>query len=103
MKTNRFLLSFIVTIIAAISISSCTYRASYNPGYDYGYGPGYGYGYRYAPPPPRVVVVKPPHPHRRVVNADRHRSSRYGDRNYRKQYRSGQHYGNNARTRGPRR
>ncbi|MEO6285575.1 MAG: hypothetical protein ABIN80_29980 [Dyadobacter sp.] len=103
MRTNRILLSIIVTVIAAVSISSCTYRSA-GPGYDYGYNPGYGYspGYRYhRVPPPRVVVVRPSHP--RVIHADRYRPSRYNDRAYRKQYRSGNHYGNNARSRGPRR
>jgi hypothetical protein len=41
-KKNRVLLSVIVTLVAAISISSCTYR-SYDPGYDYGYRHGYRY------------------------------------------------------------
>ncbi|TLU98160.1 hypothetical protein [Dyadobacter luticola] len=94
MKTNRFLLSVIVTMIAAISISSCTYRAAYNPGYDYGYRPHYGYGYRPVPPP-RVVVVTPPP--RRVVHAQRYRSSRYDNRHYRQQYNHGNHYGHDSR------
>ncbi|WP_141110368.1 hypothetical protein [Dyadobacter psychrophilus] len=104
MRTNRIVLSVIVTIIAAISISSCTYR-SHGPGYgyDYGYGPAYGYGYRYhrvPPPPPRVVVVRPSHP--RVVHADRYRSSRYDNKAYRRQQNNGNHYGQRNRTRGPR-
>ncbi|WP_138480242.1 hypothetical protein [Dyadobacter bucti] len=97
MTKNRLVFPVLITIIAAVGISSCTYR-SYHPGYDY----GYGYGYRYAPPPPRVVVVKPAP--RRIVRADRHRSSRYNDRSYRRQYNRGNHYGHdNGRTRGPRR
>ncbi|MCF0064361.1 hypothetical protein MUK70_25775 [Dyadobacter chenwenxiniae] len=104
MRTNRILLSVIVTIIAAISISSCAYRSP-GPGYgyDYGYGPAYGYGYRYhrvPPPPPRVVVVKPAHP--RVIHADRYRSSRYDKKAYSRQYNNGNHYGQRGRTRGPR-
>ncbi|MCE7068124.1 hypothetical protein [Dyadobacter sp. CY326] len=99
MRSNRVLLSVIVTIIAAISISSCTYRSSYNPGYDYGYGYGRRY-YRVPPPPPRVVVVQPNRP--RVIHADRYRSSRYNDRAYRRQSSNGNHYGQRNRTRGPR-
>lgn len=101
MRTNRFLLPLIFTLVAAVGISSCAYR-SYGPGpgYDYGYRSYPPRYYRVPPPPPRVVVVKPS---RRVVHADRYRSSRYNDRTYRKQYRSGNHYGNNGRTRGPRR
>lgn len=100
MRLNRTVLSVIVTVIAAISISSCAYRTP-GPGYDYGYGygPNYRY-YRVPPPPPRVVVVKPSHP--RVVHADRYRSSRYSNKAYRRQYNNGNHYGQRSRTRGPR-
>ncbi|WP_439556921.1 hypothetical protein [Dyadobacter sp.] len=99
MRTNRVVLSVIVTIIAAISISSCTYRGSYNPGYDYGYRHGHRYYYRAPAPPPRVVVVQP---QRRVIHADRYRPSRQNDRVYRRQYNRGNHYGHGNRTRGPR-
>ncbi len=88
-----------MTVIAAISISSCTYR-SYDPGYDYGYRHGYRH-YHAPPPPPRVVVVKPAP--RRIIYADRHRHYRHDNRAYRKQYRRNDHYGNNGRQRGPRR
>ncbi|WP_157488169.1 hypothetical protein [Dyadobacter crusticola] len=99
MKTNRFLLPVIVTIFAAISISSCTYRSAYNPGYDYGYR--YHRHYYAPPPPPRVIVVKPAP--RRVIRADRYHSSRSYDRNYRRQYNRGNHYGHgNRSSRGPR-
>ncbi|TLU89771.1 hypothetical protein [Dyadobacter sediminis] len=102
MRKNRIILSVIMTVIAAISISSCTYR-SYNPGYDYGYRYGYGYRYPAPPPPPRRVIVKHSPPPR-VVHAERHRSSRQYDRNYRRQYNRGNQYGrNSARTHGPRR
>ncbi|MCE7073304.1 MULTISPECIES: hypothetical protein [Dyadobacter] len=104
MRSNRMVLSVIVTIIAAISISSCTYR-SHGPGYgyDYGYGPSYGYRYhRVPPPPPRVVVVKPHPQHRKVIRADRYNSSRYSNKAYKRQYNNGNHYGQRNRTRGPR-
>lgn len=97
-KKNRILLSVIMTVIAAVAISSCTYR-SYEPGYDYGYRHGYRY-YHAPPPPPRVVVVKPAP---RVIYADRHHYRRHDNRTYRKQYRRNDHYGNNGRHRGPRR
>jgi len=101
MKTNRFLLPLIVTIIAAIGISSCTYRGSVSPGYDYGYRHGYGYRpYYYAPRPPHVVVVKPAP--RRVIHANRYRPSRQDNRHYRQQYNRGNHYGNRQHRRGPR-
>jgi hypothetical protein len=95
MRTNRFLLPVIVTIFTAIGISSCTYRANYGPDYGYRYHHRH---YRYAPPPPRVVVVKPAPP-RRVIRADRQRHDR---RNYDRQYRRGNHYGHQGRTYGPR-
>ncbi|MET7255844.1 hypothetical protein ACWKW6_18495 [Dyadobacter jiangsuensis] len=98
MKKNSVLLSVIITLIAAISISSCTYR-SYEPGYDYGYRHGYRH-YHAPPPPPRVVVVTPPP---RVIHADRYKYRRHDNRAYRKQYRHNDHYGNNGRHRGHRR
>ncbi|WP_291035773.1 hypothetical protein [Dyadobacter sp. 50-39] len=99
MRKNRILLSVIIALVAAVSISSCTYR-SYDPGYDYGYRHGYRY-YHAPPPPPRVVVVKPAP--RRIIYADRHNYRRHDNRAYRKQYRGNDHYGNNGRHRGPRR
>ncbi|WP_157505131.1 hypothetical protein [Dyadobacter beijingensis] len=99
MNRNRILLSFIMVMISALTITSCTYR-SYDPGYDYGYRHGYRH-YHAPPPPPRVVVVKPVPG--RVIYADRHHYRRHDDRVYRKQYRRNDHYGNNGRHRGHRR
>lgn len=98
MSKSKLGMTIVGMIIAVISISSCTYRAGYNPGYDYGYrGGSYGYGYRYAPPPPRVIVRPVPPP--RVIyrdNGRRYHSDRRNNRNFNRQ--SHRQYGHNGRS-----
>lgn len=104
MRNNRIGIAIIGVLIAAISISSCTYR-SHGPVYDNGYG--YGYGYRHYPPPPpprRVIVVRPTPPPKRVYRSNGHdrRYDRRSARSYNKN--NGRQYGHNGRgpSRGPR-
>lgn len=87
-------MAIVMTLIAAVSISSCTYR-SYHPAYDN----GYGYRHYPPPPPPRRVVIVRPSPPPRVVYRENRRAKHYKRGNSRNNARQ---YGHNGRTHGPR-